>query len=153
MGAELDRATKRFDRLVEYRNLEKPKSAKKTGNHLISYSTAPACDLYKFFPLRLSGLRTETLPAWAELDRKMIRNGLSRISLPAIISSSSTAVSSLLDSTFPSYRTPTRFESASVADALDVDRQPPSKVAAEPILLQPRVVIYDGVCHLCHRGE
>lgn len=21
-----------------------------------------------------------------------------------------------------------------------------------PTLLQPRVVIYDGVCHLCHRG-
>lgn len=24
--------------------------------------------------------------------------------------------------------------------------------AAEPTLLQPRVVVYDGVCHLCHRG-
>ncbi|XP_042452260.1 uncharacterized protein YuxK-like [Zingiber officinale] len=84
----------------------------------------------------------------------MIRNGLSRISLPAIVSSSSptTAVSSLLDSTLPSYRTPTRFEFASVVDALDVDRQPLPKVAAEPTLLQPRVVIYDGVCHLCHRG-
>lgn len=28
-----------------------------------------------------------------------------------------------------------------------------AKVAATlPTLLQPRVVIYDGVCHLCHRG-
>ena len=30
-----------------------------------------------------------------------------------------------------------------------------NSLAAEPVfptLLQPRVVIYDGVCHLCHRG-
>ncbi|KAJ3700614.1 hypothetical protein LUZ61_004319 [Rhynchospora tenuis] len=27
-----------------------------------------------------------------------------------------------------------------------------SSVAAMPNLLQPRVLIYDGVCHLCHRG-
>ncbi|OAY61535.1 uncharacterized protein YuxK [Manihot esculenta] len=26
------------------------------------------------------------------------------------------------------------------------------KPATIPILLQPRVVVYDGVCHLCHRG-
>ncbi|XP_010928559.1 uncharacterized protein [Elaeis guineensis] len=29
---------------------------------------------------------------------------------------------------------------------------PPPKAASIPTLLQPRVVIYDGVCHLCHRG-
>lgn len=29
---------------------------------------------------------------------------------------------------------------------------PPPKAASIPALLQPRVVIYDGVCHLCHRG-
>ncbi|WCJ21708.1 hypothetical protein M5689_003843 [Euphorbia peplus] len=27
-----------------------------------------------------------------------------------------------------------------------------SNVATLPTLLQPRVVLYDGVCHLCHRG-
>lgn len=27
------------------------------------------------------------------------------------------------------------------------------KPATIPILLQPRVVVYDGVCHLCHRGS
>lgn len=26
------------------------------------------------------------------------------------------------------------------------------KPFVEPILLQPRVVVYDGVCHLCHGG-
>lgn len=25
--------------------------------------------------------------------------------------------------------------------------------AALPTVLQPRVVVYDGVCHLCHRGS
>jgi cytochrome c5 len=25
--------------------------------------------------------------------------------------------------------------------------------ATVPTVLQPRVLIYDGVCHLCHRGE
>lgn len=29
---------------------------------------------------------------------------------------------------------------------------PPPKVASIPTVLQPRVIIYDGVCHLCHRG-
>ncbi|KAJ4960920.1 hypothetical protein NE237_020830 [Protea cynaroides] len=29
---------------------------------------------------------------------------------------------------------------------------PPPPNAAAPSLLQPGVVIYDGVCHLCHRG-
>ncbi|XP_042502197.1 uncharacterized protein YuxK [Macadamia integrifolia] len=29
---------------------------------------------------------------------------------------------------------------------------PPSATAAAPTLLQPGVVIYDGVCHLCHGG-
>ncbi|KAG9148853.1 hypothetical protein Leryth_026217 [Lithospermum erythrorhizon] len=27
-----------------------------------------------------------------------------------------------------------------------------AKVVVEPTLLQPRVVVYDGVCHLCHNG-
>ncbi|BAS96964.1 Os06g0237100 [Oryza sativa Japonica Group] len=28
-----------------------------------------------------------------------------------------------------------------------------SIAATAPTVLQPRVLIYDGVCHLCHRGE
>lgn len=52
---------------------------------------------------------------------------------------------------------------ASSADDLVIDEDPPraasTSVAATtvaatvPTLLQPRVLIYDGVCHLCHRGE
>ncbi|KAL3501237.1 hypothetical protein ACH5RR_035686 [Cinchona calisaya] len=43
------------------------------------------------------------------------------------------------------------------ADDLLLDNIPPvsltaAKVEMEPALLQPRVVVYDGVCHLCHRG-
>lgn len=51
---------------------------------------------------------------------------------------------------------------ASSADDLVIDEDPPraasTSVAATtvaatvPTLLQPRVLIYDGVCHLCHRG-
>ncbi|WOL19855.1 hypothetical protein Cni_G28657 [Canna indica] len=41
---------------------------------------------------------------------------------------------------------------AGVVDVFDDNPLPPPKVAAVPTLLQPRVVIYDGVCHLCHRG-
>lgn len=38
--------------------------------------------------------------------------------------------------------------------AADVDASASSSVAkvVNPTLLQPRVVLYDGVCHLCHRG-
>ncbi|XP_010272032.1 PREDICTED: uncharacterized protein LOC104607938 [Nelumbo nucifera] len=34
---------------------------------------------------------------------------------------------------------------------LFADSPPPPKTLV-PSLLQPRVVVYDGVCHLCHRG-
>ncbi|KAM0943133.1 putative DCC1-like thiol-disulfide oxidoreductase family [Dioscorea sansibarensis] len=38
-------------------------------------------------------------------------------------------------------------------DLLSVNWAPlPPKAATIPTLLQPRVLIYDGVCHLCHRG-
>ncbi|RLM54464.1 YuxK-like protein [Panicum miliaceum] len=60
------------------------------------------------------------------------------------------------------YAPPT--SSAAAADDLFIDEDPPrasspsaataaSTVAATmPTVLQPRVLIYDGVCHLCHRG-
>ncbi|PUZ61525.1 hypothetical protein GQ55_4G282900 [Panicum hallii var. hallii] len=60
------------------------------------------------------------------------------------------------------YAPPT--SSAAPADDLVIDKDPPrasspsaataaSTVAATmPTVLQPRVLIYDGVCHLCHRG-
>lgn len=40
------------------------------------------------------------------------------------------------------------------ADDLLMDNPPISaaKVEMEPTLLRPRVVVYDGVCHLCHKG-
>ncbi|WJX56788.1 hypothetical protein P8452_42412 [Trifolium repens] len=44
--------------------------------------------------------------------------------------------------------------SLSSTTVADVD-DPPSTVVAKlvtPSFLQPRVVLYDGVCHLCHRG-
>ncbi|GJN00203.1 hypothetical protein PR202_ga17617 [Eleusine coracana subsp. coracana] len=56
--------------------------------------------------------------------------------------------------------------SASAAAAVDdiaIDEDSPSAAspsssaaavaATVPTVLQPRVLIYDGVCHLCHRGE
>ena len=63
------------------------------------------------------------------------------------------------------YAAPT--SSAAAADDLVIDADPPrasspsaatatatATVAATiPTVLQPRVLIYDGVCHLCHRGE
>ncbi|KAJ0965410.1 hypothetical protein J5N97_026548 [Dioscorea zingiberensis] len=43
--------------------------------------------------------------------------------------------------------------SAPENDLLFVDWTPSSPKSAEiPTLLQPRVLVYDGVCHLCHRG-
>ncbi|GAU49909.1 hypothetical protein TSUD_238830 [Trifolium subterraneum] len=47
-----------------------------------------------------------------------------------------------------------RFFSSTSTTVADVD-VPPSTVVAKlvtPSFLQPRVVLYDGVCHLCHRG-
>lgn len=43
---------------------------------------------------------------------------------------------------------------APVADALITDDLllDAAKVESEPALLRPRVVVYDGVCHLCHQG-
>jgi hypothetical protein len=55
---------------------------------------------------------------------------------------------------------------AAAADDLVIDEDPPraastsaaaaattTVAATVPTVLQPRVLIYDGVCHLCHRGE
>ncbi|XP_061370178.1 uncharacterized protein LOC133312912 [Gastrolobium bilobum] len=43
--------------------------------------------------------------------------------------------------------------SSAAAELSDVDAPASSVVkAVNPTLLQPRVVVYDGVCHLCHRG-
>lgn len=58
---------------------------------------------------------------------------------------------------------PTHVVSGAPADVADVTDAadlvfPPSpgsstvKPLTDPTLLQPRVVIYDGVCHLCHGG-
>lgn len=43
---------------------------------------------------------------------------------------------------------------SAAADRLMSDDPPGSAVKPrlEPMLLQPGVIIYDGVCHLCHRG-
>ncbi|KAF8723583.1 hypothetical protein HU200_021538 [Digitaria exilis] len=51
---------------------------------------------------------------------------------------------------------------AAASDDLVIDEDPPSATtpaaaattmaATVPTVLQPRVLIYDGVCHLCHRG-
>ncbi|KAG2605253.1 uncharacterized protein YuxK-like [Panicum virgatum] len=60
------------------------------------------------------------------------------------------------------YAAPT--SSAAAADDLVIDEDPPrasspsaatataTVAATMPTVLQPRVLIYDGVCHLCHRG-
>ncbi|CAL5037762.1 unnamed protein product [Urochloa decumbens] len=60
------------------------------------------------------------------------------------------------------YAPPT--SSAAAADDLVIDEDPPraaspsaatatgTMAATIPTVLQPRVLIYDGVCHLCHRG-
>ncbi|CAI0379637.1 unnamed protein product [Linum tenue] len=46
---------------------------------------------------------------------------------------------------------------AGAADALEDDEELLESVVSVrpvtfPVLLEPRVVVYDGVCHLCHRG-
>ncbi|WVZ81817.1 hypothetical protein U9M48_029156 [Paspalum notatum var. saurae] len=62
------------------------------------------------------------------------------------------------------YARPT--SAAAAADDLVIDEDPPraastsaaatatatAMAATVPTVLQPRVLIYDGVCHLCHRG-
>ncbi|KAK9107977.1 hypothetical protein Syun_023988 [Stephania yunnanensis] len=42
-------------------------------------------------------------------------------------------------------------DDVAVADPEMLSMMPP-KNADEPSLLQPRVVVFDGVCHLCHSG-
>jgi cytochrome c5 len=52
---------------------------------------------------------------------------------------------------------------ASDANDITIDEDQPRAASASssatavaatvPTILQPRVLIYDGVCHLCHRGE
>ena len=39
------------------------------------------------------------------------------------------------------------------ATAVGVGAGAAAVAATVPTVLQPRVLIYDGVCHLCHRGE
>ncbi|XP_075657200.1 uncharacterized protein LOC142627263 [Castanea sativa] len=52
--------------------------------------------------------------------------------------------------------TPSDVVSDAVPDVADVEEDvvfsDTDKTAAEPTLLQPRVLVYDGVCHLCHGG-
>jgi hypothetical protein len=52
---------------------------------------------------------------------------------------------------------------AAAADDIAIDEEPPRAASASssaaavaatvPTVLQPRALIYDGICHLCHRGE
>ncbi|CAJ2647657.1 nucleic acid binding protein [Trifolium pratense] len=42
--------------------------------------------------------------------------------------------------------------STTVADVVDAPPSTVAKLVVTPSFLQPRVVLYDGVCHLCHRG-
>ncbi|KAG0470636.1 hypothetical protein HPP92_017336 [Vanilla planifolia] len=60
--------------------------------------------------------------------------------LPAIIRPAALAVALMRSSA-----------SGLASAAFDPTVSPP-KVNSDPTLLQPRVVIYDCVCHLCHRG-
>ncbi|XP_047322938.1 uncharacterized protein YuxK [Impatiens glandulifera] len=39
-----------------------------------------------------------------------------------------------------------------IGEDLFLEQAPPSTIASIPSLLQPRVVVYDGVCPLCHTG-
>jgi cytochrome c5 len=60
---------------------------------------------------------------------------------------------------------PPASSAAAASDDLVIDEDPPraaspsaatgtgTMAATVPTVLQPRVLIYDGVCHLCHRGE
>ncbi|XP_028120334.1 LOW QUALITY PROTEIN: uncharacterized protein LOC114317771 [Camellia sinensis] len=72
---------------------------------------------------------------------RTLTSGTIRTSSPSISSwFSSTSSSSPSDLVF--------VPSGSAADLLPVS----AKVSTVPSLLQPRVVVYDGVCHLCHKG-
>ncbi|KAL7240968.1 hypothetical protein ACSBR2_006571 [Camellia fascicularis] len=72
---------------------------------------------------------------------RTLTSGTIRTSWPSISSwFSSTSSSSPSDLVF--------VPSGSAADLLPVS----AKVTTMPSLLQPRVVVYDGVCHLCHKG-
>ncbi|KAI8021197.1 Uncharacterized protein YuxK [Camellia lanceoleosa] len=65
------------------------------------------------------------------------------------IRTSSPSISSWFSSTSSSSPSDLVFvPSGSAADLLPVS----AKVSTMPSLLQPRVVVYDGVCHLCHKG-
>ncbi|XP_059645451.1 uncharacterized protein LOC132287006 [Cornus florida] len=81
--------------------------------------------------------------------------GSRRSSLPLIYSRFS---SSPLTSSSPASGTVASRAAADVAgEDLLLEEEPPSAAtvaakAAVPSLLQPRVVVYDGVCHLCHEG-
>ncbi|THF96096.1 hypothetical protein TEA_007445 [Camellia sinensis var. sinensis] len=71
---------------------------------------------------------------------RTLTSGTIRTSSPSISSwFSSTSSSSPSDLVF--------VPSGSAADLLPVS----AKVSTVPSLLQPRVVVYDGVCHLCHK--
>ncbi|PIA62203.1 hypothetical protein AQUCO_00200298v1 [Aquilegia coerulea] len=78
--------------------------------------------------------------------RKPRSSSSSSSSLFSYFSSSSTSSSSTLKSTVAS----TAASSADVIFSEEPDTV--SKTSVLPSLLQPRVVVYDGVCHLCHAG-
>ncbi|KAM3706485.1 hypothetical protein ACJW31_03G155200 [Castanea mollissima] len=70
-----------------------------------------------------------------------------------------TSSSTLTTTTTAAAATPSDVVSDAVPDVADVEEDEEEvvfsdtdKTAAEPTLLQPRVLVYDGVCHLCHGG-
>lgn len=73
--------------------------------------------------------------------------------------SSSTLTATTTTTTAKAAAIPSDVVSDAVPDAADVEEDEEEvvfsateKTAAEPTLLQPRVLVYDGVCHLCHGG-
>lgn len=74
--------------------------------------------------------------------------------------SSSTLTATTTTTTAKAAAIPSDVVSDAVPDAADVEEDEEEEVvfsatektAAEPTLLQPRVLVYDGVCHLCHGG-
>ena len=61
-----------------------------------------------------------------------------------------TDTSTIRSSSLSFLRTLSSTSVAAVADASDSSVE--KVVTSTPSLLQPRVVLYDGVCHLCHQG-
>ncbi|KAL4639194.1 hypothetical protein ACB092_03G200000 [Castanea dentata] len=75
------------------------------------------------------------------------------------ISFTSSSILTTTTTTTAAAATPSDVVSDAVPDVADVEEDEEEvvfsdtdKTAAEPTLLQPRVLVYDGVCHLCHGG-